>query len=171
MGLIPGWEIKVPHAIQQDQKNKSNSSRVQRRAVSFLQCLRSQSGPLEHLGKFNWGHMCGALGLAVRSVPQVSSTWSLLMGSLGFLTAWQFQGFKPRVQVLIKSLLVSLLLITCWPKQVTQLGLEFKTRVGVAYWEPVVHGGPPIWQPTTEKSTTSFMKCGQMALQRGSIGL
>ena len=30
MGLIPDWGIKVPHAIQQDQKNKSNSRRVQR---------------------------------------------------------------------------------------------------------------------------------------------
>ena len=60
-----------------------------------MQCLRSQSGPLEHLGMFSWGHMCGALGLAVRSVPQ-ASTWSLLLSSLGFLTAWQFQGFKPR---------------------------------------------------------------------------
>lgn len=95
MGLIPDWGIKVLHAIQQGQKNKSNSRRVQQWTVSLLRCLRSQSGPLEHLGIFSWGHMCGAWGLAVRSAPQVSSPRSLLLGSLGFLTARQSQGFKP----------------------------------------------------------------------------
>ena len=70
----------------------------------------------------------------------LSEVFLRLLHGLSFWVAWassqhgSFRVSSPVVQVLIKSLLVSLLLITCWPKQVTWLGLEFQTRVGAAYW-------------------------------------